>query len=183
MKKGPHKYGLDEMTCSLIINYWSNGGKYTRDVRDLNEHFMPLVDHTYFKYTKEPGQILVLLPDNPEIKSAEKFTYDKALDAFDIISKGLTQINDLFESILYSQNIVATSFENSLYLNHMGTFEVQQERALGLMINISKIEDSTSGRKVSLDTIEIQQIIPKEKGAGNLAVREMKTDNEVFSNT
>lgn len=181
VKTGIKRYGFPDEVVNLINEYWVNGGKYLRDVRDINEHFVALVDFTFFKYQSDPGQILVLLPDNPEDKSPDKFTYNNELDAFEIISNGFTQLNFLIEGILNNIGIKPKPFENSIFLKHIGTLEEKQERTLALMIDITKSETSEKGTKLYLDTIELQQIIPKEPGKGNLAVRKVKPDHEVFT--
>lgn len=179
LKVGIEKYGFSPEISSLINEYWRSIGNFIRDVRDINEHFVALVDFSYFKYEKDPGQILIFLPDNPEEKSPSKFTYKNENDAFETISEGLHQLNNLFEKIFSTLGVKPSQFENSLYMKHMGSLGEEQERTLGLMVNITKYEDSPTGRKLYLDTVEIQQIIPSEPGKGNIAVRKMVPDSEV----
>lgn len=181
IKAGLKKYGFSDAIDRQINEYWSRGGKYIRDLRDINEHFVALVNYTYFKHEKDPGQILVLLPDNPEEKSPSKFTYNEELDAFDMISTGFNQLNELFEQILKDSGLAPLRFENSIYLTHMGSLEEEQERSLGIMIDITKTETTESGTKLYLDAIELMQIIPKDSKSGNLAVRKVKPDHEVFT--
>ena len=122
-----------------------------------------------------------MLPDNPEEKSPSKFTYNEELDAFDMISTGFNQLNELFEQILKDSGLAPLRFENSIYLTHMGSLEEEQERSLGIMIDITKTETTESGTKLYLDAIELMQIIPKDSKSGNLAVRKVKPDHEVFT--
>ncbi len=176
---GLTKYGFDKYTSTLVSAYWEKNGLLIRNLRDLNEHYIALVDHTFFSYTKDPGQILVLLPDNPETKSGDKFLYKNELDAYETIANGLIHLDALVSMVLEKLEYKPKRFESSLYMGHMGSLEEEQERTLGLMITITKVEKTESGSKLHLDTVEIQQIIPAREGAGNIAVRKLKTDSEI----
>jgi hypothetical protein len=148
-------------------------------VRDINEHHLALVDYSYFKYETDPGQVVIYLPDNPEVKSPKKFTYLNEIDAFETIAGGFSSINALMESILDDAGIKPTPFTPVLSMGQMGSLETPQNRTLGLMINIQSKEVSEKGVKIVLDTIEIKQIIPEKEGDGNISMRKMKVDNEL----
>lgn len=180
MKAGLEKYEISKDIVSSINDYWKNGGEYLRNVRDINEHFIALVDYTYFKYEKDPGQILILFPDNPEVKSPKNFLYDTEIDAYAVISQGLQSISNLIDTILKINGLQPSNFANTITLGHMGNLEKEQERTLGVMIDITKIEKNDHGYRLSLDALELQQIIPDREMKGNLAVRKLKPDHEVF---
>lgn len=179
MKKGLKSYGFSIEVDKLISDYWNNGGKFIRSIRDINEHHGVLVDQTFFEYKTDPGQILIFFPDNPETKSPSKFTYENEYDAFNTLVASINVLNKLIESICDIKEVKPLVFTNELRMGHMGELIENQERTLGLMINIDKSEHSNNGVKLLLDTIELMQIIPKEKGGGNIAIRKLKTDNEV----
>lgn len=179
MKKGLDKYGYPKNIASLFSEYWSDGGKYLRDVRDVNEHHLALVDQSYFQYESDPGQVIVCFPDNPETKSPSRFQYQKEIDAFNTISDGLKDLNDLLEAALKELGVKSKEFTPSLSLGELGDLSIPQNRTLGLMINIQSREQTESGVNLVLDAIEISQIIPNEDGGGNVAVRKMKTDQEL----
>jgi hypothetical protein len=178
IKKGISTYRLPIDIGNLILEYWYNGGKYLRDVRDINEHYIALVDYTFYKYDEEPGEILVLLPDNPETKSANDFTYNREIDAYKVLETGINELNDLVETIFSRLGKEPKNFEPSISMKHMGNLEIEQERTLAIMINVPDIESTDNGMKIYLDTTEILQTIPKE-GKGNIAVRKMIPDREV----
>ncbi|WP_420629434.1 hypothetical protein [Candidatus Leptofilum sp.] len=182
-KKGLATYGFSKGVSDQVNKYWLNGGKYIRDLRDVNEHHFALVDHSYFHFENDPGQILILLPDNPERKSIKNFTYREENDAFNTLSKGFLAINDLVESILEEFGYTQEPFTSSIYLAHMGTFEVPQNRTLGLMINTKSRTQTENGIQLILDTIEVRQIIPEKEGEGNIAIRKLITDSEIQKKT
>jgi hypothetical protein len=179
MKKDVVRYGFSSEIQQALKVYWESGGKYLRDVRDINEHHLALVDYSYFKYENDPGQVVIYLPDNPEAKSPKRFTYLKEIDAYETIAQGFNNINSLMDSILMGIGIEPTPFTPSLSMGQMGDLVKPQNRTLGLMINIQSREVSEEGAKLVLDTIEIKQIIPETEGGGNISLRKMKVDNEI----
>lgn len=179
MKKGVCHYGFSKNIEARLKSYWDCGGKYLRDVRDINEHHLALVDYSYFKYEKEPGQVVIYLPDNPESKSPKSFTYSKELDAYEAIASGFESINSLITTFLNDMGIEPTPFTPSLSMGQMGSLELPQNRTLGLMINIQSREATDTGFKIVLDTVEIKQVIPDRKNVGNISLRKMKVDSEL----
>lgn len=178
MNKGINNYNIPSDIWNLLTVYWKSGGKYLRDVRDINEHYIALVDYTFFKCDEEPGEILVLLPDNPEIKSANDFTYNREIDAYKVLINGINQLNDLIEVIFSGIGMEPKNFDHSISMKHMGILEIDQERTLALMIDVTDVKSTENGIKIFLHTTEILQTIPME-GKGNIAVRILVPDHEV----
>ena len=179
MKKGLKKYGYPEKIGSAFAAYWSNGGEYIRDLRDVNEHHLALVDQSYFKYEGDPGQVIVCFPDNPKVKSRLKFTYQEEIDAYTTIAYSLKEIHTLMDGVLKYLGIEKNQHTPSIAFGNLGELGAAQNRTLGLMINVQSREKTESGVKLILDTVEMSQVIPDTDGAGNVAVRKMKTDREL----
>jgi hypothetical protein len=181
MTKGLETFGFSQATAGLASAYWEGGGRRIRDLRDVNEHHLALVDHTYFRHIRDPGEILVLLPDNPEVKQPKSFTYDSESDAYEAISEGIKSLDAFLDGALKLAGIKPRALEASLHLEHLGDLIPPQERTLGLLISVTKEEIEVASHRRVLDTVEIQQVIPEQDGAGNLAMRKLKTDSEVES--
>lgn len=169
-------YGFNDAVKTELKKYWKEYGEYLRNVRDVNEHFDALVDQTFFDQESKPGQILIFLPDNPEIKSSKKFTYEKEIDAHLTIMKNVESLNEIFNVVMNDLGINQGQYTRTHEMGQMGTFEKPMNRTLGLMISITNTE---SGQKLSLDTIEFKQIIPKDKKSGNIELRKMVPDHEL----
>ena len=92
MKKGLKNYGFSDAIDKVFVEYWRNGGEYIRDVRDVNEHHLALVDQSFFKYEHDPGQVIVCFPDNPQVKSRSKFTYKEEIDAYTAIAQSISSL-------------------------------------------------------------------------------------------
>jgi hypothetical protein len=178
--KGLKKYNFPDCVCEMIEAYWRNGGEYLRNIRDINEHHIALVDVTYFKYENGRGTIVIYLPDNPETKSLKRFTYNNEIDAYSTIYKGFFEFAELIDAIFEFIGVEPIKFGNTMALNHLGILKENQKRTLAMMISIAGTKEDEFGKMLLLDTIELQQIIPKEPNGGNIAVRKMKTDLEVF---
>ncbi len=178
MKKGLAEYGFEKEVISHIQNYWDKYGSYIRDVRNVDEHYDALVDQTFFEFINEPGQIKVFLPDNPNVKSPARFTYDDEIDAAQAIIDTFNALNALFEEICKHAGYEPSQFSNSLSLGQIGILKEGEERTLGLLIQFDGKETKGNETIIKLDTIEMMQVIPKE-GGGNVAVRKLKPDSEV----
>jgi len=182
MKSGIENYGFNQTISDLFKSYWQDNGKYLRDVRNIDQHFKYLITNTFFEYKSAPGVVLILLPDNPEIKSPSKFTYENSNDAHDLIIKSIEVMNDLVSKVLshagYTQK---AKFTAAIGLTHAGDLTKEEERTLGLMISTTSEKVSNGVRKVELDAMEMKQVIPKEKGGGNVSVRKLLPDKEVVA--
>lgn len=180
MKAGARKYGFDDGICELLEKYWDEGGQYIRNVRHINEHYATLVNHSFFERGPDSDKILIFFPDNPETKSPESFTYLNENNARDVIVEGLCQIATLMDKALEALEIVPTPFsKGDMRMNQLGSMAPPQNRTLGLMINIENIERTADGRKLTLDALEIMQVIPNDSQKGNIALRKLKTDSDI----
>lgn len=179
MKKGACKYGFDSNAASLIDDYWNYAGKYIRDVRNIDEHYDALVDQTFFEYKSEPGQIMIFLPDNPQDKSPNSFRYDDEMDAADTIIKALDSLNKLMDDLCQLSGIDVKPYGTVLNLSQTGELVKGEERTLGLIMEHAGTETNDKETVIKLDTIEIRQTLPNEKG-GNISVSNLKPDSEVI---
>lgn len=174
-KKGIERIGFDEKITHLLKNYWNSDGKYIREVRNVNEHFDALVDYTFFEFKNNIGTVLIFLPDNPEIKSPKKFTYNQEKNAIHILDNGLTSINNLISSICKLQNIPNGQFGPSIMVNQVAYLDKIGEETLGVFISVEKIVDGRKG----VQTMELKQQAKKDNGQQELEFRHLKTDKEI----
>lgn len=181
MKKGLTTYGYTQEIENLFKEYWDNGGKYLRDIRDINEHYTALVDQTFIEHKNGISKVLIFFPDNPNEKSIEKFTYKKEINAIDAIEDGLSKLNNLVETILENLDIRPQEFGNHLGLRQMGEITNKEERTLGLLLSTEGVEEGENGLEVKLQAVEIKAVIPKEEGGGNVAARNLNPDRMVFN--
>lgn len=159
-EKGFDKYGLNDDIVKLLNNYWKNGGQYVRDLRNINEHYDILVNHTFFEFKENIGRILIFLPDNPECMSTKKFTYNKELLANNIIHKAMNEMNNLVANICELSGIKKKDFQPIIISKNVETFNYDKETTINLMISLEEIKD---GKKV-LHAMEMKYTGKGKKG-------------------
>jgi hypothetical protein len=174
-KKGIEKFGFDEQLTKLLNDYWNNGGKYIREVRDVNEHFDALVDYTFFEFKNNVGTVLIFLPDNPETKSPKKFTYKLEKNAINVLYDGIKAINELLASICELKAIPKGKFQPSIIVNQVANLNENAEKTLGVFISVEQIIDGARG----LYTMELKQKRILDNGQPELEFRKLKTDKEL----
>ncbi len=174
-KKGIEKIGFNNEINTLLYNYWNNGGKYIREVRNVNEHFDALVDYTFLEFKENRGKILIFLPDNPEIKSPKKFTYQKELDAYFTLYNGLQSLNELVNSICKLENIQDGQFKPSVIVNHVANLDSKKELTLGVFVSVEEIKDGVKG----LHAMELKQTLKSENNSPEIEFRNLKPDRYV----
>lgn len=141
-EKGIKTYGLSPEVEKLLNQYWDNGGKYVRDLRNINEHYDILVNHTFFEFKNNIGRILILLPDNPESQSPKKFTHKKELNANDIIYKAMNDMNNLVADICELNGIIKGDFRPHIISKSIETFNYDRETTMSLMISLEEVKEN-----------------------------------------
>ena len=174
-KKGIEKFGFDEQLTKLLNNYWNNGGKYIREVRNVNEHFDALVDYTFFEFKNNIGTVLIFLPDNPETKSPKIFTYKLEKNAINVLFDGIKAINELLSTICELKAIPKGQFQPSIIVNQVANLNENAEKTLGVFISVEQIIDGARG----LHTMELKQKGILDNGQPELEFRKLKTDKEL----
>jgi len=181
LKKCLTKFGFSEEVDRLFNHYWRENGEFIRNIRNINEHHSALIDYTFYELLDEKSKITILLPDNPEVKSQNKFTYKNSLDAVQTVIQSFRALDKLVTDLFSIDPKKIELFQPSLSLSQVGELVPGEERTLGLMINILNHVVSETGVKLVLDTIELSQIVPKD-GSGNLSVRKLVPDSELDMN-
>ncbi len=174
-KKGIEILEFDEQINDLLNNYWNNGGKYIREVRNVNEHFDALVDYTFFEFKNNVGTVLIFLPDNPETKSPKNFVYKSEKNAIYTLYDGIKAINELLNSICEIKEIPKGQFQPSIIVNQVAELNANKEKTLGVFISVEEIKDGMRG----LHTMELKQKGILDNGQPELEFRKLKTDKEL----
>lgn len=80
--------------------YWVNSGEAVAAYRDVDQHYDMLARGCLLLMTdKVLTRVSVRLPDNPSLKSPTKFTYDKAVDGFNLAQTSFRDLHDLMETL------------------------------------------------------------------------------------
>lgn len=174
-EKGVKTYGFSHEIEELLIQYWKNGGKYIRDLRNINEHYDILVNHTFFEFKNNRGRILIFLPDNPESRSPRKFTFKKELNANDVIHKAMTDMNNLVADICELHGFRKGNFRPHCISKTVYTFNYDRETTMNLMISLEEVKDN---RKV-LHAMEMKYNGKGVKGEPYISWEPIKLDKDV----
>ena len=97
--KKVESYGLTKKLSVAIKDYWENGGKQVVDYRDVDQHFSTVVKHAYIQIHSNKEELLVLIPDNPEVKSPKKFEFSTNRNALDYFRDSYFRLNKLVENM------------------------------------------------------------------------------------
>lgn len=119
INKGREKYELPVNIWRIIKRYWSKSGKLVKSYRDVDQHHFALITHSFLEL-KPKEKILVILPDNPEIKNPLRFTYNKEIDAIRFLEQKFIEFNEYIEALAKEFGFNTTPIFPSWDLNHYG---------------------------------------------------------------
>lgn len=97
--KNRPKSEAESIIYQLIANYWNNNGLKVKQYRDLDQHYGQLFHNAIINKNSAPAYIELRLPDNPEAKNWNKFTYCKKIDAIAFIQESFTHLHELVNDI------------------------------------------------------------------------------------
>lgn len=145
-------YSLDSSIKELISTYWNSNGKLLKDYRDIDEHHNYLIDKVYIDNFKDKNLIL-LLPDNPNVKSYKKYTFNKNIDAFQFLLTEYIEIEKLLNLISKYYNYKKGTFRYKFYIHHENpnNMEIVYDKKNNTLVNMESYKNNLK--------IECQQLI------------------------
>jgi len=155
--KGIDKYSLPDEIKRLLTNYWNNYGGRLRDLRVLDQHYSSIVDNILLQ-TKPDRRIKLIFPDNPKVKSKEKWTYEKEIDGISEIRIGFDETHQLIEEIFGFLGYKPSKVTDSVKLSQLGDLTPFRKRTISFWFE-KKI--STKENKINIKGMRIGQ---KEDG-------------------
>lgn len=87
---------LPDTLKQLAVNLWDQHLSHAKEYRDCIQHYVSIGSSSWAMLSRKNDFIwtmLLRIPDNPEVKSAKKFTFNRNLDA---MTYGWELITDLF---------------------------------------------------------------------------------------
>lgn len=95
---GKEKYSLPTRIFGLIRKYWIKSGEIVRKYRDIDQHYYSLINNSFLEV--EPKErILIMLPDNPEVKKIEEVTFQLENDAIRYLEEAFFSLHDFIEGL------------------------------------------------------------------------------------
>jgi len=98
IKNNSQKYKVSSKFFRIVRRYWTKTGKRIKLYRDVEQHHFIITTNIYLTTTPE-FRLLVMFPDNPEIKKPEELTYIKEYDAFTYIKESFNNLHECLEEL------------------------------------------------------------------------------------
>jgi hypothetical protein len=101
--------------------------------RDIDQHFSSIIHHSLLEDHRDP-KLLVLLPDNPEVKDPKKFTYQQEINALPFFELAFQEVHDLLEQIGTEVGAKRKVIQQGIRFAQLGELEYGLRRTIGLII-------------------------------------------------
>lgn len=97
-KRRIETYGFEEEVVSAFIDYWDQSGIKIKKYRDLEQHYISIIEHSFLQVQPEE-KIVIYLPDNPDERRVHNITYDNQLDALDYMEESFLDFHNFVEEV------------------------------------------------------------------------------------
>jgi hypothetical protein len=149
-------YGLPTEIVDLLQAYWDTGGKELKDYRDLDQHYFALCDHTFLQWSPEE-RVIILLPDDPTVRTEATLTFTKQTDALAYFVRALNQFHECIERISFSLGFRPTQIQEQMDMNHLGTLDEGVRQTLALWV-----DDCNTGSAMEIGQTEDRRVYVRQ---------------------
>jgi hypothetical protein len=126
-------YGFGDEITRSVKQYWSANGAVVRDYRNIDQHYYPIVQHSFLQLIPQE-KILVFLPDNPEEKSQKRVSFQRERDALPFFEDSFLKLHNLIETIASILGFQAIPIEQAISMTQLGELQEGVRKTLALMI-------------------------------------------------
>ncbi len=98
IKKNSSKYEVSNKYYYILKRYWTKVGKRIKLYRDVEQHHFILTKNVYLQIKPEI-KLIIMFPDNPEVKKPEELTYNKEYDAIQFLNKSFELLHLCIEEM------------------------------------------------------------------------------------
>ncbi len=144
VKKLNNYTSVPKNILDLILEYWESGGKSLRDFRNLDQHFVSIVDRTYLIIANK-RRLHVVLPDNPQVKSSKKLTFDKDIDALQYFWDEHFRLAKLLDKIGKEFYGKPKTFGQGMVIGHEGSLEPKDKPYTSSLFLLSTDQKQRAG--------------------------------------
>ena len=144
IKKLKNYTSVPKKILDLVIEYWESGGKRLRDFRDLDQHFVSIVDRTYL-ITTNKRRLHVVLPDNPQEKSSKKLIFDEDIDALQYFWDEHFRLVELLDKIGKEFYGIPKTFGQGMVIGHEGSLEPKDKPYTSSLFLLSTNQKQRAG--------------------------------------
>lgn len=165
-------YSLPPEIRDLTRTYWDTSGRTVKKYRDLDQHYITVVNHMLFEVSPVP-RLRLLLPDNPEVKSADAFTFAEERDAFEYLPMAFQALHDWVEALAQAIGAAPRPVPNKVRVEQLGTLLPAVGGTLALMVDHLVIDN-----KVALGGTVINQLMDGRLEIGRKQPRHVIVQSE-----
>lgn len=116
---GKEKYTLPTRIFGLIRKYWIKSGEAVRKYRDIDQHYYSLINNSFLEV--EPNErILIMLPDNPEVKKIEEVTFKQENDAIRYLEEAFFSLHNFIEGLAEAFGFKSKKYSPTISLGQYG---------------------------------------------------------------
>lgn len=135
------KFSLNSTIKQHIKTYWDLNGKFLKDYRDIDEHHNFLIDKVYIDNFNDKN-LMILLPDNPNVKSYRKYKFEKKINAIEFLLKEFLEIEVLLNSISQMYNYSESNFHYKFYIydDNPNNMEIIYEKNNDTLMNMESFK-------------------------------------------
>lgn len=151
-----HTLGLPEQIKVILLRYWQFEGAKLRHYRVIDQHQANLVTHSYLQ-VKPTKKVLVLFPDNPEVMTPRKFTYEKSINGIDYLHSAFIALHAVFEEVATALGYQARMIETEIGMAQLGILLPPERRTLAFWYEANH-SASASGVLVKISGTEVRQM-------------------------
>lgn len=150
-----HTLGLPGDIRDVLLSYWQFGGSKLREYRVIDQHHANLVTHTFLQI-KPIKKVLVLFPDNPEIQTTKKFTYEKSINGIEYLCSAFVRLHAVYEDIAEALGFKGSQIENEIGMAQLGELLPARKRTLAFQYEANQ-SISADGVQINISGLEIRQ--------------------------
>lgn len=125
-----------------------------------------------FLQVQPTKKVLVLFPDNPEVKTPKKFTYEKSINGIEYLHSEFVRLHAVFEEIAEELGYTSNKIENEIGMAQLGILLPSKKRTLAFWYEANQ-SINTTGVQVTISGLEIRQ-----KDDGRIELQKMLLNDD-----
>ncbi len=129
-----HTYKLPARIVELISQYWLSGGIRLKDYRDVDLHHFALSKRCFLEW-RPPEKVIVLLPDNPEVKAEDKLTFERDIDGIRYFRSVFDSFRELIDNVCAELGFITAPIQEELAMRHFGDLDDGVKQTIALWMN------------------------------------------------
>jgi len=133
IKYNTQKFHVENKYFQIVRRYWTKTGKRIKEYRDVEQHHFILTTDV-FLIPMPVFKLLIILPDNPEVKKPEELTYEKKYNAMTYMEQSFENLHSCIEELAREFGYMPQKFSASINFNSSSLL-IDKSGTIGAMID------------------------------------------------